>query len=158
MKLLLLSVGKPGPLLADAITEFERRAVRYWPLELAEIREEKAGKGTAAAAIRSAESARLLERVPPGFEIIALTRGGRRWSSRDLANYLADLAVHSAAGAAFLVGGACGLAPDVISAAQRTLSLGDVTMPHDVARLVMTEQLYRAGTIVRGEPYHKGDL
>lgn len=156
MKVLLLSVGKPGARLADAIADFEERAQRYWPLESVSVKEEKARKGTTDAQVRSAESARLLERVPPGVEVIALTRAGNAWTSIGLAGYLEELAVRSAPGAAFLVGGALGLAPDVIRAAHRTLSLGGVTMPHDVARLVIAEQIYRAGTIARGEPYHKG--
>lgn len=156
MKVLIVTVGRPGQLLAQAIGEYERRAARYWSLEVHEVKEEKARKGATDEEIRRAEGERLIERVPTGVEAIALTRGGKRWSSTDLAVHLEDLAVHGNAGTAFLVGGALGLSPEVIERSQRTLALGDVTLPHDVARLVLAEQLYRAGTIVRGEPYHKG--
>ena len=75
--------------------------------------------------------------------------------SRELAGYLEGHAVRSSAGAAFVIGGAFGLDASVVTKARRTLSLSALTLPHEMARLVLAEQLYRAGTIVRGEPYHK---
>lgn len=155
MKLTLLVVGKPGPLLAGAIAEFERRAGWYWSLGVLEIREEKARKGLTAEQVRAAESARLLERVPPSSEIVALTRVGESWGSGQLANYLEALALRSSAGASFLIGGAYGLSDELIARAQHRLALSALTLPHELARLLLAEQLYRAGTIVRGEPYHK---
>lgn len=154
MKILLLAVGRPGRLLASAIQEYETRAARYWPFEVIEVKEEKA-RGTAED-VRAAESGRLLAAVPDGVETIALTRTGATWSSTKLAGYLQDLAVRAAPGAAFLIGGALGLAPGAIASARHRLSLSAFTLPHDIARLNLAEQIYRAGTIVRGEPYHKG--
>ncbi|MEJ2184521.1 MAG: 23S rRNA (pseudouridine(1915)-N(3))-methyltransferase RlmH [Gemmatimonadota bacterium] len=154
MKVLLVAVGRPGRLLAPAIREYEARAARYWPFEVVEVREEKA-RGTAED-VRSAESERLLAAVPDGVETVAVTRTGKAWSSTRLARYLQDLAVQSAPGAAFLIGGALGLAPDTIAHARHRLSLSAFTLPHDIARLHLAEQIYRAGTITRGEPYHKG--
>ena len=84
-----------------------------------------------------------------------LTRDGKGMSSDDLARYLDNLAIHGKAGVAFLIGGALGLSDDIIKRADRTLSLSPMTLTHELARLMLTEQLYRAGTIVRGEPYHK---
>ena len=148
-------VGKAGPLVADGVAEYERRAARYWSLSVAEVKEERARKGMSDEQVREAESARLLERVPPGAEVCALTRDGDRWSSSDLANYLNQLAVHGREGVAFLIGGALGLSNAAARRADRRLSLSAMTMTHELARLVFTEQLYRAGTITRGEPYHK---
>ena len=155
MKLTVLAVGKPAPLLAGAIAQYERRAGRYWTLEVVEVREEKARKGLPAEQVRAAESARLLERVAPGSEIVALTRAGEAWSSARLAQYLEALALRSSAGASFLIGGALGLNDELIGRAQHRLALSALTLPHELARLFLAEQLYRAGTIVRGEPYHK---
>ena len=104
----------------------------------------------------TAESGRLLSRVPDGLELIALTRGGKQMGSEELSGYLQELGVRSSAGVAFLIGGAHGLAQDILTKARRRLSLSAMTLPHEVARLVLAEQLYRAGTIARGEPYHKG--
>lgn len=155
MKLTVLVVGKPAPLLADAIAEYERRAGRYWPLEVVEVREEKARKGLPAEQVRAAESGRLLERVPAGTEVIALTRVGESWTSAGLAKYLEALALRSSAGASFLIGGAYGLSDDAIAGARHRMAVSALTLPHELARLFLAEQLYRAGTIVRGEPYHK---
>ena len=149
-------MGRPAALLADAIAEYERRAGRYWTLDVVELREEKGRKGLPVERLRAAESARLAERVPQGAEIVALTRAGEPWSSTRLARYLEALALDGRAGAAFLVGGAFGLGSEVLARAQHRLSLSALTLPHELARLLLAEQLYRAGTIVRGEPYHKG--
>lgn len=155
MKLLLASVGAPGQLLGPAIAEYETRAARYWPLEVVEVKAERARKGTDDESVREAETRRLLDRVDAGLDVVAMTRHGRTWSSTALARYLADLALHGP-GAAFLIGGALGLHEGTLPPGARRFSLGNVTLPHELARLVLAEQIYRAGTIVRGEPYHKG--
>ena len=155
VKVSLVVAGKAGPLVADAVSEFERRASRYWTLDVIEVKEERGRKGASEEQIRMAESQRLLERVPKGAEICCLTRDGKTMSSADLANYLDNLAIQGKAGVAFLIGGALGLSEDVIAQSTRTLSLSPMTLTHEMARLLLVEQLYRAGTIVRGEPYHK---
>lgn len=150
-----MAVGKAGPLVADAVAEYEKRAARYWSFEVVEVKEERGRKGASEEQIRNAETERLLERVPAGTDICALTRDGKSWSSDDLARYLEQLAVRGRAGAAFLIGGALGISEEGIRRADRTLSLSSMTLTHELARLFLVEQLYRAGTIVRGEPYHK---
>ena len=155
MKIWLIVVGKAGKLVSESVAEYERRARYYWNLDVIEVKEERARKSSSDDQIRVAESERLFERVPAGVEACALTRDGARWSSADLADYLNRQAVQGAAGVAFLIGGALGLSDAVIKRADRTLSLSPMTLTHELARLILTEQLYRAGTIVRGEPYHK---
>ncbi|HUF49232.1 MAG TPA: 23S rRNA (pseudouridine(1915)-N(3))-methyltransferase RlmH [Longimicrobiales bacterium] len=156
MKLLLIAVGRPGRVLARAITEYEARARRYWSLDVVEVKEERARAGLTPDHVRDAEAKRLLERAPKELEWIALTRTGDAWSSRRLARHIERTAVLAGAGMAFLIGGSLGLGDAVLRAAQRRMRLSTYTFPHDLARLVLLEQLYRAGTIVRGEPYHKG--
>jgi 23S rRNA (pseudouridine1915-N3)-methyltransferase len=155
VKVTLIVVGRAGPLVAEAVSEYERRAARYWSLDVIEVKEERGRKGLSETQIRDAESARLLERVPAGAAVCALTRDGRQLRSDELARYLDDLAVQGKAGVAFLIGGALGISDEVISKADRTMSLSPMTLTHELARLLLAEQLYRAGTIVRGEPYHK---
>lgn len=155
MKLWVIAVGRPGKRLLDAIADYERRASRYWNLEVIEIREERAAKSVPVERVRELESSRLLERVPAGVEIFALTRGGTMWNSNQLTEHLQQLAVKAAPGAAFLIGGAFGLSDTLLRRADRTLQLSSYTLPHELARLILAEQLYRAGTIARGEPYHK---
>lgn len=156
MKVSLIAVGRPSSLLEPAIREFESRAGRYWKLESMDVSAEKASKNRPVGDVLAAEAERILAAVPDGTEIVAMTRTGTRWDSRDLARYLNELAVSAGPGATFVVGGAYGLDDRLLGEARHRLSLSAMTMPHDLARLVLAEQLYRAGTIVRGEPYHKG--
>jgi 23S rRNA (pseudouridine1915-N3)-methyltransferase len=155
VKVWLLAVGRPGPLLMGAVTEYEKRAARYWHFESIEVKEERAHKGLDEEQIRQHESQRLWERVPSGTEVIALTRDGQPWSSSDLARYFESLAMSGKQGVAFLIGGALGLSADLIRKANRQISLSAMTLTHEMARVLLTEQIYRAGTITRGEPYHK---
>ncbi len=156
MKLVLLAVGKAKGPVSDAVAEYEKRAARYWPFEAGEVKEEPFRKPGDAARVRDEEGKRLLARVPAGAEIVALHETGRQWTSIQLSEWLAELGVRASPGAAFLIGGAYGLSDEVLARATVKLSLGAMTLPHEIARLVLAEQLYRAGTIARGEPYHKG--
>jgi 23S rRNA (pseudouridine1915-N3)-methyltransferase len=97
-----------------------------------------------------------MKRTPKEAELVALTRTGAALSSGKLARQLELQTVQGTAGVAYVIGGAFGLSDDVLGRARRQLRLSSFTMPHDLARLVLLEQLYRAGTIIRGEPYHKG--
>jgi 23S rRNA (pseudouridine1915-N3)-methyltransferase len=156
VKVALLAVGRIRGDLAGPVAEFEARARRYFSLEVAEVREETASRGRSPAQVMEEEGKRLLARVPTGAEVVALEREGSQWASVRLARYLEELALRSSPGVAFLIGGAFGLSPEVLARANHLLSLSALTLPHELARLVMAEQLYRAGTILRGEPYHKG--
>jgi 23S rRNA (pseudouridine1915-N3)-methyltransferase len=123
---------------------------------VAEVREEPYRRAGDAARVREEEGKRLLARVPAGYELVALHEEGKQWTSPHLADYLSGLALHASPGVAFVIGGAYGLSEAVLERARSRLSLSAFTLPHEVARLVLAEQLYRAGTLQRGEPYHKG--
>jgi 23S rRNA (pseudouridine1915-N3)-methyltransferase len=103
-----------------------------------------------------AEAAKIREKIPRGSEIWALTRGGRELTSTEFARSLGERALRSAPGVALIVGGAFGLDPELLGTAKEKIALSRMTLPHGLARLVLAEQLYRAGTILRNEPYHKG--
>jgi len=156
VKVLVVVVGRVRGTLEAPVAEYEERARRYWKLEVAEVDAGTPGRDPAAERVKEAEAQRLLSRIPPGFTVVALTRTGKGLGSRELAAVLEGEAVRSSPGVAFVVGGAFGLSDAVLKRAQRRLSLSPLTMPHELARLVLAEQLYRAGTLVRGEPYHKG--
>jgi len=156
MKLNVLAVGRPRGAIAEAIADYESRVRRYFSFEVAEVKEEPYRRDGDAPRVRDAEGKRLLERVGPGMELIALHETGKQWPSPQLAEYLSELAVRSSPGVAFVIGGAFGLSDEILARARTRLSLGAMTLTHEMARLVLTEQLYRAGTIQRGEPYHKG--
>jgi 23S rRNA (pseudouridine1915-N3)-methyltransferase len=154
MRLVVAVVGKArNPALGDAIRDYETRAARYWPLDVQEVREERAS-GNAVDTVKNKEGLRLAERIPQGADTIACEQGGRTLDSSQFAELL-KRARDNDRDLAFLIGGAFGLTPDVSSRATLKLSLAPWTLPHEIARLVLVEQIYRAGTIVRGEPYHK---
>lgn len=157
MILKVLAIGTPRGCVAEAIQEYEERARRYWRLETVEL---KGGAGRGAndrrLEILEAEAARILPRLPEAGQVVALTRVGRAIDSRGLAELLQEWAVRSVPEGVFVLGGAFGLGEPVLRRASAKLSLSSMTLPHELARLVLAEQLYRAGTILKNEPYHKG--
>jgi 23S rRNA (pseudouridine1915-N3)-methyltransferase len=155
VKVTLVVVGRVRGPLEAAVRDYETRAGRYWKLEVSEVDPGAQGGGASAAEVREAEGARILARLASGTRVVALTREGKGMGSRALARFLGEAALH-AHDVGFVIGGAFGLAPAVLARADRRLALSPMTLPHEMARLVLAEQLYRAGTILRNEPYHKG--
>jgi 23S rRNA (pseudouridine1915-N3)-methyltransferase len=156
LRVVILAVGAArDAALKAAIREYETRASRYFPLQVIETSAATGRGGQPERALRQ-EGTELLRRIPEGLEVLALTRTGQGLTSRGLAEVLGEMATYGMPGAAFLVGGAYGLSSEVLARADRRFSLSRMTLPHELARLILVEQLYRAGTILRGEPYHKG--
>lgn len=156
MKLRVVVVGRVRGALAQAVTDYEARAARYWQMEVIEVDAGGPGRSAPPERVRADEGDRIMARIPADHEVVALTRVGAPLSSRNLAAYLEEKGTRSAPGVTFVIGGAFGLAPSVLERAKKRVSISAMTLPHEMARLVLAEQLYRAGTIVRGEPYHKG--
>ena len=154
MKITLLAVGRVRGPMADPLMVYEERAGHYWKLDVVEVDAGVVGTKADPRAVRAAEEERLLPHLPPGSDLIALTRTGQEMGSRAFASYLQDHALH-ARDLCFVIGGAFGLGAGLLARA-RQLTLSAMTFPHEVARFLLAEQLYRAGTILRGEPYHKG--
>ena len=153
MRCLLAVVGKPRDAgLAAAIEAYETRAARYWPLEVKEVREERSGS-LSPVEVRAREGARL-RAATTGARVIACDEGGTAFTSTTFARWLQKQR-EAARDIAFVIGGAFGLDHALRDAAAVRLTLAPWTLPHELARLVLAEQLYRAGTIGRGEPYHK---
>jgi len=154
MQFVVAVVGKPRDVhLAGAIREYESRAGRYWPLAVHEVREEPARSGSADL-VREREADRLLAAIPPGAQVIACEVNGRSMTSEQFSRWMQELR-ERARDVAIAIGGAYGLGEAVKQRATATLALAPWTLPHELARLVLAEQVYRAGTIARGEPYHK---
>jgi 23S rRNA (pseudouridine1915-N3)-methyltransferase len=153
MKLRLFSVGKDrSGLFEPGVQEYARRLAHYCRFELVELPEAKKARDAAQAIALEAES--ILGRVKEGETLIALDERGRPLTSRGLAELLARLS-SSGRDVAFVVGGAEGLGEEVRRRAALVLSLSAMTLPHRLARLVVAEQLYRAFTLLKGEPYHR---
>lgn len=139
--------------MADIISEYEERASRYWQLNVADVREES-GRSLSAALVMEKEGERLIARIPMQSKLITCEPGGQGLTSEEFAGML-ERARDSGESLTFVIGGAHGLGANVRRLSTRALSLSSWTLPHELARLVLAEQLYRAGTILRGEPYHK---
>jgi 23S rRNA (pseudouridine1915-N3)-methyltransferase len=139
------------PWARAAMEEYLRRLVRYC---LAERRDVKAARGDDA---RAVEGKRLIAAagIGPRDRLVALAPQGEGLASENWASMLAGWIGDGVGRAVFLVGGAGGLSRAALAAAHRSLSLGPQTLPHELAQVVLAEQLYRAFTILRGEPYHK---
>jgi 23S rRNA (pseudouridine1915-N3)-methyltransferase len=154
MRLVVAVVGKArNAALGEAIRDYEKRAARYWPLDVHEVREERA-TGIPVDKVKEREGLRLSEKVPERAQTVTCEVGGKSLSSEQFAELLQTAREHDR-DLAFLIGGAFGLAASVTKSSAMKLSLAPWTLPHEIARLVLVEQIYRAGTIVRGEPYHK---
>lgn len=154
MKLIVAVVGRARhESVGPAARDYESRAARYWPLEVREVREES-GRSVSSKLVREREGRRLLDAAGTRIHLVACNPGGVQMTSEQFADFL-QRERESGVDLCFVIGGAHGLSPEVISAARTRLALAPWTLPHEMARLVLAEQLYRAGTIVRGEPYHK---
>ena len=154
MRFIVVTVGKPRAAgLAAAIRDYEARAAHYWPLEFLEVREEPA-RTTSPDLVREREGERLAAKIADAPLVIACDAGGETMTSEGFAQWLQGVR-ERARDAAFVIGGAFGLSQALRARASKRLSLAPWTLPHELARLVLAEQLFRAGTIVRGEPYHK---
>src|SRR6476661_946681 len=143
MQFVVAVVGKPRDAnLAGAIREYESRAGRYWPLQVHEVREEPARAGSADL-VREREGERLLAAIPAGAQVVACELTGKAMSSEQFAKWLQELR-ERARDVAILIGGAYGLGDVVKKRATSSLVLAPWTLPNELARLVLAEQLYRA--------------
>ena len=153
MRFIVAVVGKPrDSALAAAISDYENRAARYWPLEVHEVKEER-GKVSSPEVVKR-ESERLFDAIPAGATLVVCDAMGESFTSEQFSAWM-QRARESAKDVGIIIGGAHGITSELKSRAHRRLAMGAWTIPHEMARLVLAEQMYRAGTIVRGEPYHK---
>ncbi len=153
VQIVILAVGKLRPALRDLCNDYHRRLAPYARVDEREVRE--ASRAPSLAAQQAEEAERLLAKAPANATAVALARGGTLWTSVDLAKQL-ERWMLGARPLALLIGGSTGLSMDLVQRAAFRWSLGPLTLPHELVRVVVYEQLYRGFTILRGEPYHKG--
>ena len=151
-----------GRLVFDADTrartvlaDYLRRARPTFECDWIEVRQHRASSESEAQRARDEEGERLLQRVPAGFRTIALDERGRMLDSPAFSTHLDNQRVASRSGVAFLIGGAFGHSAQLLQNVDEKLSLSPLTLPHSLALVVLAEQIYRAKTLIRGEPYHK---
>ena len=155
MKLRLACVGKLSESFTrDGVAEYAQRVKRYFPLQIDELKEEKGGKKADPRYIRKREGERLLAKIPAGATVVILDEHGRQQRSTELAGWLEKQMNSGVGEIVWVIGGAYGLSDEVKARADLLLSLSAMTLPHQLARLLLLEQLYRGLTIIRNEPYH----
>ncbi|RME00087.1 MAG: 23S rRNA (pseudouridine(1915)-N(3))-methyltransferase RlmH [Deltaproteobacteria bacterium] len=141
--------------LARSAADYLARINRYHPCTITEVREEKFTAGRTKGEVLEREGHRLLAHIDTRDYCVVLTEAGRRFSSVEFARFMEEKLLRSGRNVTFIVGGALGLSPALHARAEVELSLSPMTFPHRLARLVLLEQIYRAFTIIRNEPYHK---
>jgi 23S rRNA (pseudouridine1915-N3)-methyltransferase len=155
MRLNLLCVGRLTlPYLNEGCTEFAGRLKRYLPFSITEIKEHKTGRKQDLQRIIATEGENLEQRIPAGSFVIALDQRGKSLSSEQLADLMSEHMVRSIPEWTLLIGGPYGLNESLRKRANLVLSLSAMTLTHQMARLLLLEQLYRCCTIIRNEPYH----
>ncbi len=154
MKFRLVCVGRLSEdWLKQGAAEYLKRLRRHYSIEIVELKEEQGQLKDVAGLVRR-EGARILERIPADAVAIVLDEKGKLVSSEDLAERLQQEMLHGGRDWCLVIGGPYGLDPAVRSRADLVLSLSRMTLTHQMARLLLLEQLYRSGTIIRNEPYH----
>ena len=150
----LVSVGKPKGWAAEASKDYASRLRRYFPVNVFEVAEEDMNRRSHKEVL-FAEGERILKRLPTEAYVISLDREkGKQHPSERLALKLEDLGASGRSHVAFVIGGPLGLSPDVLQRSNELWSLGSITLPHALARVVLLEQLYRAEKMHRNEKYH----
>ncbi|TKD67685.1 23S rRNA (pseudouridine(1915)-N(3))-methyltransferase RlmH [Pseudalkalibacillus hwajinpoensis] len=159
MNISIVTVGKlKEKYLKQGIAEYTKRLGPFAKIEVIEVADEKAPENlseTEMTQVKKAEGDRILSKISSDAHVIALAINGKMKTSEQLAHDLDQLATYGKSKVAFVIGGSLGLSEDVLKRANDTLSFSKMTFPHQLMRLVLVEQVYRAFKINRGEPYHK---
>lgn len=158
MRVRLISVGRvrPGP-LREAAEEYAARLKPYAEVVWEQVEGEPVPDRLTPAEVERAqarEAQRVLRVLARGEYVVALDRGGRHFSSEELAQWIGHLLGQGHARTTWVIGGPLGLHPSVLQRADARLSLSRLTFPHELVPVILLEQLYRAFRILRGEPYH----
>ncbi len=159
MKVTLITVGKvKEKYLRDAIAEYSKRLSAYCDINVVEVQDEKTPDHAPEAVedkIKDTEGDRILQKISDRAFVIALAINGDMLSSEQLAAKISDLMVRGNSDIVFVIGGSLGLSPKVLKRANYSLSFSKMTFPHQLMRVILLEQIYRAFKINSNEPYHK---
>lgn len=156
MKIILYLVGKTKtPYLQMAEHDFAKRIQGYCELEIITVKEEKVTRHKTEAAIKAAEAKRIIEKLDRNAKPIILESRGKHGTSEEFADYFKEGLDKGVDKFAFIIGGVLGLPDDFLSDSATRLSLSRMTFTHEMCRVILLEQIYRAFTILRNEKYHK---
>ena len=159
MNIKIICIGKlKEKYWVDAVAEYSKRLTPYCSLEIVELKESRLKQNAGPAEeeeVKVNEGREILDKVSPSDYVITLEIKGKRLSSEQLADKMADLALSAKSDIDFIIGGSLGLSQEVSRRADYKLSFSDMTFPHQMMRVILLEQIYRSFKIQRGEPYHK---
>jgi 23S rRNA (pseudouridine1915-N3)-methyltransferase len=155
MKISLWSIGKPNDsYIKEGVEEFTKRISKYFPVEWAIIPVPKNAGMMSEMDLKKREGEIIFQWLKPDDYLIALDEHGKQFTSEGLSQFLQQRASESSKNLVFLIGGAFGLDGPVLQRAKTKWSLSQLTFPHQLVRLILAEQVYRACTILRNEKYH----
>lgn len=159
MKIKIVTVGKlKEKYLKDGIIEYSKRISRFATVEMIELADEKTpdrASDSENAKILDLEGNRILSKIGDREFVVVLAIEGKTLSSEEFSKQLEQASINGYSTLTFVIGGSLGLSPQVKNRANLSLSFGRLTLPHQLMRLVLVEQIYRAFTIQQGSPYHK---
>lgn len=159
MNINIIAVGKiKEKYLGDGIGEYLKRLKPFATVGISEVADEKTSEGASfkeQEQVKAAEAERILRHIKSGQVVVVLAIEGRVMDSVQLAQAIASWGLEGKSDVAFVIGGSLGLHKSVMERADLVLSFGKMTFPHQLMRLILVEQIYRAFKINRGEPYHK---
>lgn len=159
MKITVLTVGKiKEKYLRDAIVEYTKRLSRYCKLEIIEVADEKTPDNASENAeemIRQKEAERLLKYIREDAYLITLEIGGKQLTSEEFSEKIEKLGIQGTSHIIFVIGGSIGIGKAVLEKSDYALSFSKMTFPHQLMRVILLEQIYRAYRIMTGAPYHK---
>ncbi len=135
--------------------EYLKRLKRFVSCKWTEVKPVRITKSTSDEEVIRKEGENILAKTEPGDYMIALDKSGKQYSSKGFASMLKKLSVENRGRVCFVIGGPLGLSKDVLKRADHILSISKMTLTHEMARLILTEQIYRAFTIIEGHKYHK---
>ena len=152
----IIAIGKlKERFWTDACKEYLKRLSAYANVSIKELPDIDPARCGGEAAEIKAESESIIESIPKGSASFLLDISGKLITSEDLAEMIDEYAIDGVNDLCFIIGGSCGVSDDVRRIVTRRVSLGRITLPHNLARVVLLEQLFRAFKIIKGEPYHK---
>jgi 23S rRNA (pseudouridine1915-N3)-methyltransferase len=156
IKIRLIVVDRTrSPFLAEGEAFYLKRLRNYAQVEWLEVKPVKMTKGRPEEEILQLEGQALIRKRAPKDHLVALDRSGRQCGSEEFASRIEKAAMNAAGGISFMIGGPLGLSRDALTEADEILSLSKFTLTHEMSRVLLLEQIYRAFTILKGERYHK---
>lgn len=159
MKITIACVGKiKEKFFTGAIDEYSKRLSRYINLEICQVNDEKAPENMSPAEgikVKEIEGERLLKNIKDSSYVVALAIDGKKYTSEGFAKFFQQNMVSGVSHITFVIGGSLGLSDAVLKRANSKISFSDMTFPHQLMRVILLEQIYRANRINNNEPYHK---